>query len=336
LNPGGLGAVFTDDTVERLGARRRWFASRAAFANAKPHISHAVLRERTPATVRRLSGQGRAKRGLLALCAFSIVALPGWAARWSLNFLIWAHDDRPPAPLHTVYVVVSGSDTLSRAVRAEAKRHHVEVVDKVKPAVVTVTIKAELALKRLGGPPHVLDYGETVEATRAQAIADTKNHLGRDWHWSIEPGDFLAEELSQNAWRLSGIADEPIPASPNAGKVKGACVRGCGRERDIFAGMLLTAEVGEPGSRTRQVQVSAVRVSATLAPQALFMLAVCSLTAEFAHPGTASAAGLAPPAVCPPPSFETTLPTGASGVSSGKSAVSAPSRAVPAFAESER
>jgi hypothetical protein len=355
--------VLTDNTVERLDARRCWSARGAAFgmsgvivalllwsarvdprnwleslrkraapsvpatANVKPHIPDAVLPERAQATLRRLSGHVRSKRGVLALCALSFVALPAWA-RWSLNYLIWAHNDRPPAPLHTVYVVVNGSDTLSRAVRAEAERHHVKLGDKAKPGVATVTIKVELALKRLGGPPHVLDYAEAVEEARAQAIADTKNHLGRDWQWSIQPGDFLAEELSQNAWRLSGLADEPIPASPAAGNVHAACLFGCGR---IFAGMLLTAEVSEPGSRTRQVQVSAVRVSPTLAPQALFMLAVCSLTAEFAHPGTGSAAGLAPPTVCPPPSFGTALPSGASGASSGKSVASVlPPRAVPA------
>jgi hypothetical protein len=270
----------------------------------------------------------RSKRRVLALCACALphIALPAWAGP---NFVFWAHGDRPPAALHVIYVVVSGSDTLSRAVRAEAERHHVKAVDGARPSVATVTIKAELALKRLGGPPHVLDYAEAVEETRTHAIADTNNHLGNDWQWSIESDDVLAGELSQNVWRLSGIAAEPMSArSAASGNVHGA----------TFAGMLLTAEVREPGSPTRQLQVSATQGSLTLAPQKLFMWAACSLTMELAHPGTESAAGLAATTKCPRPSFGgKDPPTQASGASSVKSAVlmlprlpRLPVRAVPA------
>jgi hypothetical protein len=227
--------------------------------------------------------------------------------------VFWVHSDRPPTPLHTVYVVVSGSDTLSRAVRAEAERHHLKVVDKARPSVATVTIKAELALKRRGGPPHVLDYAEAVEETRAHAIADTTNHLGNDWQWNIESEEFLAGELSHNVWRLSGIAEEPVSARPAAaGHVRVA----------TFAGMLLTVDLSEPGNPTRRLQVSAAQGFVTLAPQELFMWAACSLTIELAHPGTRSTTGLAPTTVCPRPSFGVMAPaTQASGASSEKSSV---------------
>lgn len=261
-------------------------------------------------------------RGVFVFCALSLIAVPAWAGGARLGFVFWVQGDRPSAGLRTVYIVVNGSDTLSRAVRAEAARHHLMLGNQPAPAVATITIRAELALKRLGGVPHVLDYAEAVEETRKEAIADPNSHLGTDWQWSIQPGDFLSGELRQTVWRRSGIADELVSASSAcAARVRATYTIACGQKADTFAGILLTAHVSEAGTLPRQLLVSATSIFSTLDSQALFMRAVDSLMAELAHPGTGSSAALPPVMIRRPPTLSASracLPVrGAPGVRAG-------------------